>query len=726
MKKVLVLSFALILLSLSFVSAVSAQDEAIKCYSSKDCPITSQYWCDGQSACQKLSKCLNPGQNNSECTVIDECVNCINIGYLDCRNGQCKKIDCYKDEDCGASTKKKYCSGSQACVSESVSYCYNAGTIDSYCTSKHGEGCIPCAYGCQDGECIIMEAPAQTTTPAPIPTPVTSPAPTPTPAPTVSPVCSDTDGGLDFYVRGYLMMGSEIISPDTCIDDGITLREQSCVPNPGPNEGTMSTTFWKCPNGCKEGACIKGEQEREEVKCIFKNTKTEQKCYRAEYNWMYCSSYQGSCIVTNLEGYAGEKITWKSTCGGYAYTTLDGGSESIEFDCSGVNGSFCQSSQCPDGSWSKCYVDGKGYCTCSTCSQIIIKPVCGNGICESGEGDFCSIPATACEAGKECKAYTTCKTVCPEDCKEIEGIYAKLNEKFKLKINQPVKLTDYKDMKINFRDLITPKCEAATTNVAEVKEAIAMIAKVSEVQEKAIAAIAKVTEAKEKAVTGMAVAPSNENIPIPLNATPTESTPTESVPAEPVQTEPVEIITCPNVGPMAQLEIVNPEEMGKKILTLRLGESKNIYDVSVEFLDYDYASRTGVFIVNSKTTTCPEHCRCDDAGYALECRLQEINITKCEDGKMLCPDGSCKEKCEEVSAEKCDYGCLYNTNCLPIGVRAKDLYCGIDGTLTNQLKADESCDNNFECESNICVNDKCISGSLIQRFLDWFKKLFGG
>jgi len=587
-----------------------------------------------------------------------------------------------------------------------------------------------------------METPTSTT-PISSPTPpTTTTTPVATPVSTVSPVCSDTDGGLDFYVRGYLMMGSEIISPDTCIDDEITLREQSCVPNPGPNEGTMLTTFWKCPNGCKEGACIKGEQEREEVKCIFKNTETEQKCYRAEYNWMYCSSYQGSCIVTNLEGYAGEKITWKSTCGGYAYTTLDGGSESIEFDCSGVNGSFCQSSQCDDGSLSKCYVDGKGYCTCSTCPQIIIKPVCGNGICESGEGDFCNIPAAVCEAGKECKAYATCKKVCPLDCSNIEGIYAKLNEKFKLQINQPVKITDYKELKINFRDLITPKCEAATTNVAEVKEAIA---KVSEIQEKAIATMSKITEAvakaKEKEITGMAVAPSTTDTSvspgdIPLlskflsffaadikAATLNQSAETHNSNTTP--TESVDIIKCPNVGPMAQLEIINPEEMGNKILTLKLGESKNIYDISVGFLDYDYASRTGVFIVNSNIVTCPENCKCDSEGYALECRSEEPNITKCEEGKMLCPDGNCKEICEEVSAEKCDYGCLYNTQCLPIGVRVNDLYCGIDGTLTNQLKADEKCDNNFDCESNICINDQCVSSSLIQKFLNWFKKLFG-
>jgi len=41
----------------------------------------------------------------------------------------------------------------------------------------------------------------------------------------------------------------------------------------------------------------------------------------------------GICIVTNLEGYDGEKITWKSSCGGYAYTILDGNNGVCRIDC---------------------------------------------------------------------------------------------------------------------------------------------------------------------------------------------------------------------------------------------------------------------------------------------------------------------------------------------------------------------------------------------------------
>lgn len=629
-----------------------------------------------------------------------------------CQGGSCI-AGCYKNEDCGSSYIKGYCFNNQVCSDTTTPTCLDSGI----CSSSTVKKCTPCAGLCKEGRCF--EETQQPTTSCTdsdginfyqqgktcteincesdrcVGNAITiieyycnnnqrtiqdygcpngckdGVCIRPTPQ---EPRCSDTDGGINYYVKGTLMMGSDTAGSDFCEDDGITLREESCVPNPGPNQGTMSTNIYKCPNGCKDGACIKGEKQKEEVKCIFKNTKTEQKCYRSEYDWMYCSSYQGSCIVTNLEGYDGEKITWKSSCGGYAYTILDSNNEQIEFDCSGATGNFCQSTLCEDGSQTQCYVDGKGYCVCSSCPVIIIKPVCGNGVCESGEGDFCNIQATACEAGRECKAYATCKTVCPEDCKETSGIYAKLNEKFKLQINQPVKITDYKSMKINFRDLLTPKCEATTTNSIEVKEKL----------------------------TGMAVA--------------------EEIPSSGGGGAGISIIKCPDTGPMAQLEIMNPEEMGKKILTLKLYESKNIYDVSVGFLEYDYASRTGVFIVNNKLVTCPKNCKCDSEGYALECKSEE----KCEKGKMLCPDGKCEDKCEGILVEKCDYGCLYNTQCLPIGVRVKDLYCGADGTLTNQLKADENCDNSFECSSNVCVSGKCISSGLMNKILEWFKRLFGG
>ena len=91
---------------------------------------------------------------------------------------------------------------------------------------------------------------------------------------------------------------------------------------------------------------------------------------------------------------------------------------------------------------------------------------------------------------------------------------------------------------------------------------------------------------------------------------------------------------------------------------------------------------------------------------------------------MLCPDGICREKCEEIDVKNCDYGCLYNNKCLPIGIRVKGMYCNIDGVINSQLAADETCENNFECKTNLCIDGKCISSSLIKKVLNWLGRLF--
>ena len=76
----------------------------------------------------------------------------------------------------------------------------------------------------------------------------------------------------------------------------------------------------------------------EQVKCVFKGSQTEQKCYAAvDNNGLTCSGKE-SCVI-DVSRAKGEKITWKSSCGGYAYTTMDGTGEYdgrgeyAEFNC---------------------------------------------------------------------------------------------------------------------------------------------------------------------------------------------------------------------------------------------------------------------------------------------------------------------------------------------------------------------------------------------------------
>jgi hypothetical protein len=99
---------------------------------------------------------------------------------------------------------------------------------------------------------------------------------------------------------------------------------------------------WKIDeNGCKIPMCIEESIMSESVKCVFYNTNKEQTCYSThrnkEYSQYQCTAQPSSSGMTTctieVKGNKGEKLEWKSSCGGYAYTIIDGISEYAEFKC---------------------------------------------------------------------------------------------------------------------------------------------------------------------------------------------------------------------------------------------------------------------------------------------------------------------------------------------------------------------------------------------------------
>ena len=72
----------------------------------------------------------------------------------------------------------------------------------------------------------------------------------------------------------------------------------------------------------------------------------------------------------------------------------------------------------------------------------------------------------------------------------------------------------------------------------------------------------------------------------------------------------------------------------------------------------------------------------------------------------------------------CD-GCKTD-RCYPFGYRKNGDYCSVTTlSFVTQLPSGESCQNNFECGSNVCVSGQCISQNVFQRFLRWLNGLFG-
>ncbi len=307
-------------------------------------------WTIGAVDCRygcKDGACLpqpTPVCGNGICETEEEKANC----PKDC-------IKCYQDSECGQSTTKKTCDYpgippslmkpearlpgvSYACTVETKNTCQNPGTINSQCMGIGGVACKPCELGCQNGECI--SAVTQTET------------------------CTDSDG-INYYLKGYVEFHPDkkqafdtcrVINSNTdyydtyeCSGENCYVLESSCT-----EIGTAQSHVWKCPsNICKDGACIKAEEIKEQVKCIFYNSdiitqptpaKPYEKCYAdlrpavqavctsdgnvAEENgkkYLYC--------LVDVAGEKGTKLAWKSSCGGYAYTVIDGNNENVEFNC---------------------------------------------------------------------------------------------------------------------------------------------------------------------------------------------------------------------------------------------------------------------------------------------------------------------------------------------------------------------------------------------------------
>ena len=74
----------------------------------------------------------------------------------------------------------------------------------------------------------------------------------------------------------------------------------------------------------------------------------------------------------------------------------------------------------------------------------------------------------------------------------------------------------------------------------------------------------------------------------------------------------------------------------------------------------------------------------------------------------------------------CDSGCILNNKCYDYGYRKNGQYCS---DLTDEFvdrKGDDSfCDNDFECISNLCIDDQCVEAGFFKKIMNWFGRLFG-
>jgi len=117
---------------------------------------------------------------------------------------------------------------------------------------------------------------------------------------------------------------------------------------------------------------------------------------------------------------------------------------------------------------------------------------------------------------------------------------------------------------------------------------------------------------------------------------------------------------------------------------------------------------------------------CPSSGVQTKYCEGEILNNKC--------DASSISYTEEI---KCDYGmcsgCELERGCIPYGFRTEleignyKLYCDVDGELKEQKTIDAegnwaSCQNNYECESNLCSGNECVDVTSLLQEANKFKK----
>jgi hypothetical protein len=214
----------------------------------------------------------------------------------------------------------------------------------------------------------------------------------------------------------------------------------------------MSKRFYVQALVSEEHSCEEEPNEepieiaREEVKCLFVGSTERQKCYTAEPHEWSCKG-KTSCEI-DFVGRVGDKITWKSSCGGYAYTRVDGRDEYIKFDCSDDE---VEVPTCTDGIWNdgETGVDCGGPCkpcveTRITCTNGCLKDsTClpfGTRLVEKETPVFCNLEkyfkpqkqdGELCQNSYECLSNSCHNSVCislEKELRETRGLLQNIFE----------------------------------------------------------------------------------------------------------------------------------------------------------------------------------------------------------------------------------------------------------------------------------------------------------
>ena len=446
---------------------------------------------------------------------------------------------------------------------------------------------------------------------------------------------------------------------------------------------------------------------KEKVKCLFVNAQTQQQCIN-EYPGSGCTGI-GSCIDENVVGEQGKKMVWKSSCGGYAYTVMDSQDEYVEFICPQLaayqpaqeqvtcvfaNADSPQKCYSDDGKFS-CSSTGEDYTNCKADvsgaqgQKLTWKSSCGgygytviDGNAEKAE--FQCIPSNKVRkeqiSGKGFKgAYWQC----------YDGV------------EKPPVVS------------ASPACKPSEAWQQEASEFCN-----THCHEYTESGVTKCGVNSFSVTESCYVEYGKEGV--------------EFVPPEPEHTFQEETISegffKPNDGTLFLFYRENcPQCEGMEKVLDEVGSKLGVSGGMIDAAD---TARYETLLKEMDITAVPAfvYKRSDERFIKYLGKADAATIINWLTGKETAVEKSIeKEKTQAVKEEIlfCKDSCPREGKCYPFGYRKEGKFCSDLGAFTDQLHEDSACDNNFECSTNVCIDGKCMSSGLIQKFVGWFKKLFG-
>ncbi|MFC1710743.1 hypothetical protein ACFLZJ_01120 [Nanoarchaeota archaeon] len=137
-------------------------------------------------------------------------------------------------------------------------------------------------------------------------------------------------------------------------------------------------------------------------------------------------------------------------------------------------------------------------------------------------------------------------------------------------------------------------------------------------------------------------------------------------------------------------------------------------------------------VYTKETSSCGSVQDTEEVKFEIkECGFGECpSDPVCKDKVRMC-GGDCTPCPEDdVDRDKIFYpcnGCEAEDKCYSYGYRKAGNYCSDENdTFVDQLGDEGTCENDFECKTNLCIDSSCVSSNVWNKFLEWFKKLFGG